>query len=171
VLLRGIRDAIGDSVLLAKAHGLAATYLKVFEPTSPLRFSAKVGDPVRALHATSGGKALLSRLDSKNFGEYLKIAKLTPLTKNTITSKAALRENIAQCRERRWFLNRGESVDDLTTLSGTFEWNGSLYIVTIAGLSSRLDRRLEKASKLLLDACDRMEMQEESLPPSSRRSL
>jgi DNA-binding IclR family transcriptional regulator len=164
LLMREIRDKLGDSVLLAKVNGLQATYLKVLEPTSRLRFSASVGGNVRALHATSGGKAILASLDRQAFDTFLKSARLTPLTKATITTKAALRQEIDAGRARGWFLNRHESVEDVTTLSGTFSWNGSLYIVTVAGPSTRLLHRIDLASKLVLDICGKMEMRpEESL--------
>ena len=163
LLMRAIRDKLGDSVLLAKVYGLAATYLKVFEPDTRLRFSASVGDNVRALHATSGGKAILSSLDRPDFEIFLKNAKPKPITKATITTKAALRQEIEIGRARGWFINRGESLEDVTTLSGTFSWNGSLYIITIAGPSTRLLHRLDLASKLLVEICAKMEMRAEDL--------
>jgi DNA-binding IclR family transcriptional regulator len=164
LLMRGVRDKLGDSVLLAKVSGLQATYLKVFEPNAPLRFSAQVGDQVRWLHATSGGKALLARLGKSELAAWLKTARLTALTRHTIITKKMLREEIEIGRHRQWFLNRGESIDDATTLSATFEWNGSLYIITVAGPSSRLLHRIEYAARLLLDLCHKMAMRTPGLP-------
>jgi DNA-binding IclR family transcriptional regulator len=153
LLLGSLRDTLGESVLLAKVAGLQANYLLVFEPAHPLRFLVKVGDPVRSLYATSGGKALLGSLNDQALDAALRSTNLKPLTDRTITSKVALRKDIALGRERGWYLNQGESVDGVTTLSASFRWNTAVYIVTVAGPSSRLDRRLKQAVGLLTNVC------------------
>jgi DNA-binding IclR family transcriptional regulator len=160
LLLRSLRDTLDESVLLSKVGGLNATYLLAFEPTHPLRMLVKVGDTIRSLHATSAGKALLSSLDERTFTAYLKSEKFMPLTKQTLTSKTALRKDIDLGKKRRWFLNRGESLSGVTTVSARFNWNSSVYIVTIAGPSSRLDQKLEKTVDLLTKTCQLLEMQQ-----------
>jgi DNA-binding IclR family transcriptional regulator len=93
-ILRALRDKIDESILMAKVNGLDATYLLSIEPSHPLRFLASVGQNVRSLHATSGGKALLGSLSEQALSAYLKTATLASLTPKTITSKAALREEL-----------------------------------------------------------------------------
>jgi DNA-binding IclR family transcriptional regulator len=158
VLLRSMRDSLDETVLLAKVNGLLATYLLVFEPTHPLRFLAKVGDTVRSLHATSGGKALLASLDEAAFDAYLKSAKLTPMTKHTIVTKAALCDDIEAARQRGWFINEDESEEGVTTLSASFRWNASVYIVTIAGPTPRLRENMDKAVGMLKNVCEFLAM-------------
>ena len=158
LLLRSLRDTLDESVLLSKVAGLQATYLLAFEPTHPLRFQVKVGDNVRSLHATSGGKALLASLDDRAFDAYLKTASLKPLTERTIADKTALRQDIETGRQRGWFLNQGESLDGVTTLSAPFRWNAALYMVTVAGPASRLDTKLEQAVALVTNVCQLLEM-------------
>jgi DNA-binding IclR family transcriptional regulator len=152
-LLRSMRDRLDESVLLAKVNDLTATYLLAFEPSHPLRFLARVGDNIRSLHATSAGKALLGSLNDLAFAGFLKTATLARLTPNTITSKPALRTDIAAGNERGWFLNREESQEGVTTISARFSWISSLYIVSIAGPTSRMQPKLEKSVALLLDVC------------------
>jgi DNA-binding IclR family transcriptional regulator len=156
VLLRKLRDSIDESVSLAKASDMKATYLLVFEPTHPLRFLVTVGSDVRSLHATSAGKAFLGSLPPEQFEKYLKTAKLAPMTAKTIRSKAALRADIEESNRRGWFLNREESVEDATTVSARFTWSGAIYIVTIAGPTSRMAAKLDRAAKLAVDACARL---------------
>ena len=158
LLLRSLRDTLDESVLLSKVAGLQATYLLAFEPTHPLRFQVKVGDNVRSLHATSGGKALLASLDDRAFDAYLKTASLKALTERTIADKTALRQDIETGRQRGWFLNQGESLDGVTTLSAPFRWNAALYMVTVAGPASRLDTKLEQAVALVTNVCQLLEM-------------
>jgi DNA-binding IclR family transcriptional regulator len=158
LLLRSMRDSLDESVLLAKVSGLQATYLLAFESSHPLRFQARIGDKVRSLHATSGGKALLASLDDQSLAAWLKSARLEPLTERTIVSKAALLAEIDQGRERGWFVNRGESQDEVTTVSASFRWNASVYIVTIAGPASRLERRLDQATSMIASVRQLLEM-------------
>jgi DNA-binding IclR family transcriptional regulator len=164
VVLRSLRDTLDESVLLAKVSNLQATYLLVFEPTHPLRFLMKAGDPVRSLHATSGGKALLSSLHEKELTAFLRTASLTPMTDRTITSRTALREDIELGRKRGWFVNIGESQEGVTTISAPFRWNNAVYIVTVAGPSPRLDQRLEQATALITNVCQLLEMRASGTP-------
>jgi DNA-binding IclR family transcriptional regulator len=153
VLLRRIRDTIDESVSLAKAGKTNATYLLVFEPSHPLRFMVAVGSEVRSLHATSAGKAYLGSLSAEKFEDYLRNAKLAPMTAKTIRSKSVLREDIELSKQRGYFLNREESVEDATTVSSLFRWNGADYIVTIAGPTSRMAGKLDQATRLAMEAC------------------
>jgi DNA-binding IclR family transcriptional regulator len=164
LLLRSLRDTLDESVLLAKVSGMMATYLLAFEPTHPLRFLVKVGDNVRTIHATSGGKAILGGLDDAALDGFLRTATLRPLTGRTITSKATLREDVLRGRARGWYLNQGESLEGVTTLSAPFRWNSATYIVSVAGPASRLDARLEQAVGLITNVCLMLET------PSSRDS-
>jgi len=149
-ILKALRDKIDESILLSKVNGLDATYLLAIEPSHPLRFLANVGDRVRSLHATSAGKALLANLSQEALNDYLKSANLSSLTPHTITSKSALREELAAGNLRGWFANRDESQEGVTTLSARFVWTSACYIVTIAGPSSRLGPKLAKAAESLM---------------------
>jgi DNA-binding IclR family transcriptional regulator len=161
MLLRAMRDSIDETVALAKVDGWDATYLLTFEPSHPLQFLNRVGDHVRNLHATSGGKAILAGLSKSDLEACLQSIKLEPVTGKSITSTADLHKDIEAGRKRGWFLNREESLDGVITLSSRFAWNGSTYIVTIAGPTSRIAPRLEWIAGLLVDACKRLEMQQQ----------
>jgi hypothetical protein len=41
----------------------------------------------------------------------------------------------------------------VTTLSASFSWTSTVYIVTIAGPAARLEPKLDIASTLLVDVC------------------
>jgi DNA-binding IclR family transcriptional regulator len=162
LLLRSLRDTLDESVLLAKVSGMQAIYLLAFDPTHPLRFQVKVGDNVRSLTATSGGKALLGSLDDRALDGFLKSTKLQKMTERSITSGSALRKDIELGRSRNWYLNQEESAEGVTTLSAPFAWSGATYIVTIAGPSSRIRPRLEQAAGLLINVCLLLEMRAEA---------
>jgi DNA-binding IclR family transcriptional regulator len=159
LLLRSLRDTLDETVSLAKVSGLNATYLLVFDSTHPLRILIKAGDTLRSIYATSGGKAVLSTVDDRTLANFLKSTKLTPLTKKTTKSAADLRKDIETGRKRGWFSNFEESLSGVTTISCVFRWNVSVYVVTIAGPSARLDQKIDAAALLLTDVCRRLETQ------------
>jgi len=156
--LRELRDELDESVLLAKVSGLRGTYLLSFETSHPLRFQLKVGNNITSLHATSAGKALLATLDEAALAAALEGIDYKPFTPNTAMSAAALRAKVEAGRARGWHLNAEESMDGLTTLSASFLWHQSVYIVTIAAPSARLEGRLEPTARKLLEVCARLEM-------------
>ena len=88
----------------------------------------------------------------------MKSAVIAPLTPKTVLAKDRILEQIQQGRERGWFVNEGESLEGVTTLSSTFTWNNSLYIITVAGPSPRMESKLDWAAKMLVDLCRRIEM-------------
>lgn len=157
ILLKALRDELDESVSLAKAGDLKATYLLVFEPSHPLRFLLTAGDDVISLYATSTGKAMLASLPPNKLNAFLKQTKLKALTRATITSKAALRSDIEKSNKRGWFINREESIEDVTTISARFLWSGSVYIVTIAGPTTRMEAKLDNAAKRLVETCRSLE--------------
>jgi DNA-binding IclR family transcriptional regulator len=157
MLLKSLRDALDESVQLSKVSGLQATYLLALESSQPLRMIIKVGNPVRSLHATSAGKALLASLDERALAAYLRTAQLDKLTPHTVSSKSALREQLKQGRKLGYFVNREESVEGVTTLSCPFKWQDTLYLVTVAGPTWRVEPRISWAAQLLMDVCRRLE--------------
>jgi len=157
-LLRDLRDSMDESVLLAKANGLTGTYLLSFETSQPLRFQLKVGNNVTSLHAASAGKAILGSLSDAELDAALDGISYKALTPKTAKSKAELREMIMGGRAQGFYVNKGESVDGLTTISAPFSWQRSIYIVTIAAPSARLEPRIAEAGARLLDVCKKLEM-------------
>ena len=155
-VLRALRDNLDETVSLSKVSGLTGTHLLVLDSTHPLRILLKIGDSIRSLYGTSAGKALLGSLEDRALTAFLSSAKLVPLTKQTITSAKDLRKDIDLGRKRGWYLNREESLNGVTTISVSFKWNTAVYIVTIAGPSSRFEQRVETAAALLIDVCSRL---------------
>ncbi len=156
--LRELRDAMDESVLLAKVNGLTGTYLLSFDSSQPLRFMLRVGNNVTSLHAASAGRAILGSLSDAALEEALDNITYTVQTAKTPATKEALRALVVRGRELGFYVNCGESVDGLTTISASFTWQRSVYIVTIAGPTPRLEPRLADAGARLVEVCRRLEM-------------
>lgn len=157
-LLRELRDAINESVLLAKVTGLKGTYLISMETTQPLRFQRKVGDNITSLHAASGGHAILGSLSDAALEAAMDEIDFVAITSKTATTKEALRARIQTGRRNGYYVNIEESLDGLTTLSAPFTWQNVLYIITIAAPSNRLETRIADIGAALLDTCAKLEM-------------
>lgn len=156
-VLRRLRDAVDESVLLAKSGRRGGTYLLSLDPSHPLRFTVKVGQSVRNIHASSAGKAMLASYEPARLEDFLKTGQLTALTPKTITSGTALRAELEAGRRRGWFVNLEESETGLITVSAPFRWAGATYIVTVAGPVARLQDRFEWAAAQLLGTCRTLE--------------
>jgi len=161
-LLREMRDELDESILLAKVSGLTGTYLLSFETSQPLRFQLKVGNNVTSLHAASAGKAILGSLSDEALETALDGLAYVAFTPKTATSKESLRAMILHGRAQGFYVNNGESVDGLTTISAPFTWQRSLYIVTIAAPTARLQPRLAEIGERLLAVCAKLEMKSAS---------
>jgi DNA-binding IclR family transcriptional regulator len=158
LVLRELRNALDETVLLAKVVGLAGTYLLTFDPSHPLRFQLRPGDRITSLHATSAGLALLATLDERRLAEVLAQIRLVSLTRHTPKTMEALSQLIEAGRQCGYYVNAEYSIEGLTTVSASFAWQQINYIVTIAAPTPRLSSRIEAAAPLLLDACRRLEM-------------
>jgi DNA-binding IclR family transcriptional regulator len=161
-VLERLRDQAQESVFLMKARDGVLNYVAVIEADTPLRLTVKVGDPLRALHATSAGKAYLAGLAPEELDRVLAGLNLKALTPFTLTSRAALKKDLQASEQRGWFLNREESVEDSLTVSARFEWQDAIYIITVAGSVKRMERKLEKVVKSLKAAAT--DLSQSSLP-------
>lgn len=154
--LRRLRDEPGESVALAKSSGMRLTYVLVFHSPNPLHFQMVAGSEVRGYHATSGAKAFLGRLGIDDLRKHLASADLTPLTARTETDISKILEDIRASDERGCFLNNGESVEGVTTVSARFSWQGSAFVVTAAGPTSRVLPRVDAIGGRLRALCQEL---------------
>jgi DNA-binding IclR family transcriptional regulator len=152
-LLTKLRDELGETVTLAKATGMQVLYLLVLEPEHPIRFSVTAGSEIRSLYATSAGKAFLSTLSAAALKEHLQSVELKSMTDKTITSRSKLLADIAAAKARGWFVNREESLAGAVTVSSVFLWHKAAHVITVAGPAARMERKLEAAAQLVVEAC------------------
>jgi DNA-binding IclR family transcriptional regulator len=155
--LRALREEFDETVSLSQSTGRQAKYLLVHEASHPLRFTARVGDALRSVHATSIGKAVLSTLTPLELDEELS-KPLAPLTEHTITDRTRLKRDIAEGVARGVFVNREESATAVITLTARFRWNRSDYFVTMAGPIHRMEPKLAEVEQRLKAACRALEM-------------
>src|ERR1700742_3027346 len=87
-----------DSAALCVLDGTEIVYIARTSVRTLLRLEAHVGSRFPA-HATSTGRVLLAGLSPERLEEFFQSAKLEPLTDQTVTNPARLRQLIDECRK------------------------------------------------------------------------
>lgn len=142
-VLESLRDETGETVIFGKLREDGRVlYLAVFESRNPVRYTASAGEH-RHAHTNSIGRALLAALPETERDALLQQAQFSPLTGRTLTSPAALSEELARSRERGWACNFGESLADLGAIAMPVTLAGALYGISVAGPLHRVEPRAQ----------------------------
>ncbi|TAK55871.1 MAG: IclR family transcriptional regulator [Gammaproteobacteria bacterium] len=149
-VLEQLRLETQETVILGKRHKDQILYLEVLESPQTIRYSSRAGE-FKPLHSSSIGKVMLAALNSIELEEWLRARILPRVTGNTLTSRARLIEDLAECRRRGYFTTRGENVLDVTAIAVPALVNAELLGIAVAGPSHRMAPNHEKhAARLLL---------------------
>ncbi|MGO4391931.1 IclR family transcriptional regulator [Variovorax sp. M-6] len=152
-----LRDSVRETVMFGKLRdGGQAVYLEVVDAPQSIRYTIGVGE-TRPAYANSLGRALLSTLTPEARRDCLKATKLVRLTDSTLTTAAALAEELERSAGRGWYGNLGESVPDLAGIAWPVHIGGQAYAVSIAGPRYRVEPRIEEIAAMLRAACRSIE--------------
>lgn len=103
---------LNETTQLSVLDGLENVYLAKVDCTHPVRLQTDVGKRFPA-HATGVGKVLLAALPSVELAERLRHHPLRALTKNTISSKEELLEELIHVQQRGFAVDNEEGTDGL----------------------------------------------------------
>ena len=95
--LEEIASRTGDSAALCVLDGTDIVYVARASARTLMRLEAHVGSRFPA-HPTSMGRVLLAGLSAEGLKRYFQEAKLTALTRHTVTDRARLARLIEECR-------------------------------------------------------------------------
>lgn len=154
--LVALRDATTETVVLGKRQDLSTIYLDAVEAQHPIRYTATAGQ-LRPLYANSIGKALLAMMSRDEFDKLASAFIYTRLTRDTITTTAALLEELQRTRERGWASNVGESLADLAAVAMPLRLNNEWYGVAVIGPLVRMQARWDAHVVALKRCIDEME--------------
>lgn len=157
-VMREIRDAVGETVVLSIRAGDFRFHIDFAEGLHPMR---RMADPGRQapLYAGAAGKVFLAGMDDDEIEDYLRRTPLKALQKNTIIKKPALMREIAVIRQQGF----GESQSELLLGGGALaapikDYSGAtvgvIDILTAEGHYTK--RHREQCIKLLLDGVRRL---------------
>jgi DNA-binding IclR family transcriptional regulator len=137
--LRALADACAETASIAVPRALQLVY--VDQVQAPHVMAANwLGRPT-PLHATSTGKAYLAWLTADEIGAALP-ARLARFTDTTITTRAALRAELAGVRERGYAVSRGELEPALWGVSApVLDGARAIAVVSVWGTEGRIRAR------------------------------
>jgi IclR family acetate operon transcriptional repressor len=138
-LLRALAEACAETASLAVPRNLQLVY--VDQVQAPHVMAANwLGRPT-PLHATSTGKALLAWLGEDDLAAALP-ARLQRFTDTTITTRAALRAELADVRARGFAISRGELEPALWGVSApVLDAGRPVAVVSVWGAEARVRAR------------------------------
>lgn len=157
-IMREIRDAVGETVVLSIRAGDFRFHIDFAEGLHPMR---RMADPGRQapLYAGAAGKVFLAGMEDDEVEDYLRRTPLKSLQKNTITKQPVLMRQIAQIRangfgesQSELLLGGGALAAPIKDFSGTTV--GVIDILTAEGHYTK--RHREQCIKLLLDGARRL---------------
>lgn len=105
--LAALQEATGHTVHLAALRDDTIVYVDKISPPGPVRMYARIGLPV-PLHTAGVSKAILAHLSAAHADDVLDGWEFTPHTPATLTTRAALDQELAAVRERGWAADDGE---------------------------------------------------------------
>ncbi|MBR0641703.1 IclR family transcriptional regulator [Plastoroseomonas hellenica] len=132
-LLERLAEETGESAMLSvlAPDRSAMVYTEKVESRTALRFSASVGDH-RPIHCTASGRVMLAYLPPPWPEEFLSKARLTPLTRTSVTDRRSLRRIVAEVREQGYAVTLGEATEGVVGIAApVFDARGEVVAAIV----------------------------------------
>ena len=107
-IMARVVDATKETVNLGILDAGEVVVINTMESPQAVRMSSKIGNR-RHLHSTALGKIFLAGLPEKEFLRLIRMKGLPRLTENTLTTKAAVTEEINRVRKQGWAMDNQEN--------------------------------------------------------------
>ena len=157
-VLERLSRATGDAAHLATRSNVDIVVVARTAASGMIQISDRAG-AVRPAHATAIGKLLLAYADPQDLEHLLASVDFKRFTDNTITSKTALRRELAEIRKSGLAHDCGEFDQDLRCIAaGVTDFAGRwIAAIGLSGPIWRLDEdAVEERSRTLLAAADEL---------------
>jgi len=139
-LMERLAYATSEAVSLAVMDDDAALIVQRFESSHVLRADMRLGTRM-ALHASASGKVMLAQLTGAELERLYPDESLPRVALATVSTKAALTDELEQIRAAGYAVNRDELVEGISAVAcPVFERTGALLgALSIAGPTARFD--------------------------------
>ncbi|MGE0502288.1 MAG: IclR family transcriptional regulator [Rhizobiaceae bacterium] len=154
--LTALRDETVETVILGKRQDDQIVYLEVVEGLHTIRYAAKPGK-ITPLHSGSIGKAMLGVMPPAELERFVRETAFASVTENTLTTADDLIADIADGRNRGYFVTRGENVADVMAIARPVKAGASHLGIAIAGPLPRMQANVDRYAESLLAICRRIE--------------
>lgn len=152
--MRALVEAFGETVNLGVLRDGEILYLEIMESPHSFRMAAAPGtrSPV---HCTALGKAIAAYLPEIAVAEVVRARGLPALTPRTITSRAALRRELARTRARGYAEDNAETEPEASCIGAPIlgPHGDVIGAISLSGPTSRMRPIKSAAARTLMDAC------------------
>lgn len=153
--LRTLRDTTGETIHFAVPSGLSMVYIEKLESPSAVQMSSRIGTSVN-LYSTAVGKAYLAALPREAASDAMAQLNYEPLTAHTVTSAAALLQQVDAVRAQGWSTDAQENEEGIYCFGGAVLGPDGAPVAAIS-VSTLLFRQKEDVQAAyiqpLLQAC------------------
>lgn len=160
--LERVAVATGETTSLQILDGTLARFVDSVESVNAVRVGSRVGVSLPA-HVASGGKAMLACMSDQALMALYPTDDLgDALTPATISSRAALFEDLATARKQGYAVNHGESATGLIAIGAAIRGSDGVPVaaVTTAAPASRVSpAKAQEIGQALMDAARAIEQQ------------
>ncbi|MEM6566672.1 MAG: IclR family transcriptional regulator, partial [Pseudomonadota bacterium] len=158
-VMRDLMEKTGETANLAIPDGAEVVFVGQVEAHNPIRAFFARGTRT-SMHASGTGKAILSTQTDEGVRRLLASSNgLTPFTENTLTTPAALFDDLARTRNRRYSFDREERYTGMSCIGSAIydEHGDACGGVSISGPSTRFtDLRVPELGQMVVDAADQI---------------
>ncbi|MDJ0947436.1 MAG: IclR family transcriptional regulator C-terminal domain-containing protein [Alphaproteobacteria bacterium] len=138
-VMRRLMEEVGETVNLAVADDGEVVYVTQFESHAPMRAFFRQGRRT-PMHASAIGKAMLAEMPEDAVRAILHRQGLPRFTEHTLTTPAALRDELARIRGRGWAVDEQEHTMGMRCVAATIhdEHGDVIAGVSVSGPSVRV---------------------------------
>ena len=149
--LQRLIKATDETATLSIRDGWSRVYIDQATPDREVKMSVRLGVPF-PLHAGGSSKAFLAFLPPAEIDRYLSQPSLIGMTTLTITEPAALRDELAQIRERGYSTSLGERQAGAASVAAPIlDRHGEpVAVVSVSGPKERFEPNMAAAADQLL---------------------
>jgi IclR family acetate operon transcriptional repressor len=151
-VLEQLNKEFGETVHLSRLEGTNVNFLDAVESARAVRVSSRAGRVVPA-HATSSGKAMLSRLPVAQLRELYPDERLEAVTAKTIATRSDLEQEVQRARKRGYATSQEESEEGVASIAVAIESpSGALLCLNVSVPTYRLTAVLRREIAASLQA-------------------
>jgi DNA-binding IclR family transcriptional regulator len=153
--LTAIRDATGETAILAKRENDHVVYLAVAEPQRVLRFAAHAGQ-IKPLHGGASGRALLAQLAPAARTALVLRLEHRRYTMATIVKPKEIERAVQAGIAKGYHVAIAEYQDDTAAVAAGFRFGGAEYAFVVGAPRERVAPRVDAVGRELAKHADAM---------------
>ena len=154
--LAELKELTGETIHLAMFDGSNVIYIDKIESTKSVRIGSRIGSKAQ-FYCTALGKTILSFQDSKVKIKIFDDFKFIPMTKNTITDKKTLLQELNEIKRNGYGVDNSENKEEVCCIAAPiFNHDKNVnYAISISAIKTRTNvNKLLEYKEVLIEKCN-----------------